>query len=75
MVTVTRIKQGMEVIDWNNGGDSVPSVVFDVAVDTTTLAADFATYDPSSDSSPSVEISRKYARAIFDAWAAAQQEG
>lgn len=75
MVTVTRIEQGMEVIDWNNGGDSVPSVVFDVAVDTTTLAADFATYDPSSDSSPSVEICRKYTRAIFDAWAAAQQEG
>lgn len=75
MVIVTRIKEGMEAIDWNSGGNSLPAVVFDLAVDITTLAADFATYDPSSESSPSVEISRKYARAIFDAWAAAHQEG
>lgn len=75
MTRVTRIKPECEVADWDQGGESLPSVIFDLAVDSATLAADIADYDPASGTSPSVSVARKYARAIFDAWLAAQQAG
>lgn len=52
-----------------------PSFIFDVAVDPVTLAEDLAGYDPASGTSPSVTVARKYARAIFDAYLAAQGGG
>jgi hypothetical protein len=38
-----------------------------LVVDPATLAADMATYDAGSGTSPSVSVARKYVRAIFDA--------
>jgi len=38
-----------------------------LVVDPATLAADMATYDAGSSTSPSVAVTRKYVRAMFDA--------
>lgn len=74
MIKVIMLVEDQQVIDWEVGGDSVPSVIFDLAVDNATLAADIAEYDPNSGTSPSVTVARKYARVLFDAYLAAQQQ-
>lgn len=61
-----------EVVDYEQGGMVTPARVFDLAVDPATLEADLAAYDPSSGTSPSVTVARKYARAILDAYAASK---
>jgi len=75
MIKVLILTKEQQVIDWEIGGDSVLSAIFDLAVDNATLAEDLAGYDPTSGTSPSVSVCRKYARVIFDAYLAAQQQG
>jgi hypothetical protein len=60
------------VSDAEAGGAEVPCRVFDLAVDFDTLEADFAAYDPTSSTSPSVTVARKYVRVLFDAYAASK---
>jgi len=63
------------VADLEQGGAEVECQVFDLAIDFATLEADLAAYDPTSATSPSVTIARKYARVVLDAYAAYKAEG
>lgn len=63
------------VSDDANGGAEVPCLLSDLAVDFDTLNTDLAGYDPSSATSPSAAVCRKYARAIFDAYLATSAQG
>lgn len=46
--------------------DAADGIRLVLVVDPDTLAADMATYDPGSATSPSVAVCRKYIRALFD---------
>ena len=70
MLVISQTEQ--EVVDYEQGGIVTPARVFDLAVDLETLEADLAAYDPTSGTSPSVTVARKYARAILDAYAASK---
>lgn len=63
------------VSDDANGGAEVPCLLADLAVDFDTLNADLQGYDPSSATSPSAVVCRKYVRALFDAYLAATVQG
>jgi hypothetical protein len=74
MITVLT-QTPLTVADLSQGGAEVECQVFDLAVDLSTLEADLAQYDPTSATSPSVTIARKYARVLLDAYAASKGQG